>query len=74
MPHTLLGICTTCPCPMGYPKPSPRGRYRSKSEGKCTLEYYHVCHQVGPRNQYEISRYEGFRLSLELYLFSYILI
>ena len=35
--HTLAGICTTCPCPMGYPKPSPRGRYRSKSEWKCTL-------------------------------------
>ena len=25
MLHTLLGVCTTCPLPMGYPKPSSRG-------------------------------------------------
>ena len=52
MPQTLLGVCTICPCPMGYPKPSCRGRYRSKSEGKCILEYCHVCHQVGPRKEW----------------------
>ena len=36
-PHTLLGVCTTCPCQMGYPKPSPKGHYRSKSEGRLLL-------------------------------------
>ena len=30
---------TTCPCPMVYPKPDPRGRYRAKPEGNCTIEY-----------------------------------
>ena len=25
MSTTLLGVCTTCPCPMGFPKPGPRG-------------------------------------------------
>ena len=37
VPH-LAWVCTACPCPMGYPQPGPRGRYRSKSEGKCTIE------------------------------------
>ena len=23
MPHTLFGVCTTCTCPISYPKPSP---------------------------------------------------
>ena len=25
MPHTLFGVCTTCTCPISYPKPSPNG-------------------------------------------------
>ena len=50
MSHTLLEVCTACPCPMGYPQPGPRGRYRSKCEGKCTIEYEKVVHDVVPRN------------------------
>ena len=25
MTNTLIGVCTTCPCPMGYPQRGPRG-------------------------------------------------
>ena len=41
MPHSLFGVCTACPCPMGYPQPGPRGHYRSKSGGRFTIEYIH---------------------------------
>ena len=37
--------------PKGLPQTRSHGRYRPKPEGKCTLEYYHVCHQVGNRIQ-----------------------
>ena len=33
MSHTLLGVCTTCPCPMGYPQPGPRGAIGKSLEG-----------------------------------------
>ena len=47
---------------MGYPEPGPRGRYRPKSGWMFTIEYYHVCQKVGPRNQrtkfcYKINSY-----------------
>ena len=45
-----VGVCTACPCPMGYPQPGPRGRYRSKSEGKCNLRIKKVVHEAFPRN------------------------
>ena len=111
MSHTLLGVCTAWPCPMGYPslvpggaigqslegglllnirklftkqalerseqnfvtklnhvphlawglyymsmpkglpKPGPRGRYRPKPEGKCTIEYWKVVHESGSRKK-----------------------
>ena len=34
---------------MGYPQPGPRGRYRSKSGGRYTIEYKKVVHDAGPR-------------------------
>ena len=49
--HTLLGVCTTCPCPMGHPKPSPRGRYWSKSGGMFTIEYYQADQKSGPTKE-----------------------
>ena len=48
----MHGVFTACPCPMGYPKRSPMGRYRPKSGWMFTIEYYHVCHKVGSRNQW----------------------
>ena len=50
-PTPCVGVCTTFPCAIGCPKPSPRECYRSKSEGMCTIEYYHVGHQAVPRNE-----------------------
>ena len=47
----LAWVCTTCPCPMGYPQPGPRGRYRSKSGGRITIEYKKVVHKAGPRKE-----------------------
>ena len=47
MPHSLLGICSTCPYPKGYTRPSPWGRYRSKSEGRFTIEYRQVDQKAG---------------------------
>ena len=38
VPH-LAWACTACTCPMDYPQPGPRGRYRSESKGKCTIKY-----------------------------------
>ena len=35
----LAWVCPACSCPMGYPKPIPRGRYRSKSGGRFTIKY-----------------------------------
>ena len=38
VPHLAWGMyCMSNP--MGYRQPGPRGRYRSKSEGKCTIKY-----------------------------------
>ena len=48
IPSALFRVCTTCPCPMGYPKPSPRGHYRSKSGGMLTIiEYDQVDQKAG---------------------------
>ena len=33
MSHTLLGVCTACPCPMGYPQPGPRGAIGQSLKG-----------------------------------------
>ena len=37
MSLTLLGVCTTCPCPMGYPQPGPRGAIGQSLEGGLLL-------------------------------------
>ena len=37
MSHTLLGVCTTCPCPMGYPSPVPGGAIGQSLEGGLLL-------------------------------------
>ena len=50
MSDILPVVCTTCPCPMGYPKPSPRGCYKSKSEGMFTIKYDQVDQKAGPTN------------------------
>ena len=52
MTNTLVGVCTICPYPIGYPQPGPRGLYRPKSGWMFIIEYYHVCHKVGPRIQW----------------------
>ena len=47
-PH-IVGVCTTYPCPMGYPKPCPGGGgggYRPKSGGRITIEYKKVVHEA----------------------------
>ena len=33
MSHTLLGVCTACPCPMGYPQPVPGGAIGQSLKG-----------------------------------------
>ena len=48
MPNTLIGVCTSCSCPKGYPKPSPRGRYKPKSGGMFTVEFYQVDKKAAP--------------------------
>ena len=37
MRHTLLGVCTTCPCPVGYPSPVPGGTIGQSLEGGLLL-------------------------------------
>ena len=51
MSHTLLGVCNTCPCQMGYPKPSPRGRYRPKSGERFIIEYSQVDQKAEPTKE-----------------------
>ena len=47
MSHILPVMCTTCPCPMGYPRNSPRGRYESKFEGMFTIKDDQVDQKAG---------------------------
>ena len=37
MPHTLLGVCTACPCPIGYPQPVPGGTIVQSQNGSVLL-------------------------------------
>ena len=37
--------------PNGLPQPDPRGRHRSKSGGRITIEYEKVVHKAGPRKE-----------------------
>ena len=37
MPHTLVGVCTACPCLMDYPQPGPRGTIGQSLEGGLLL-------------------------------------
>ena len=48
MSNILPVVCTTCPCPMRYPRKNTRGRHKSKSEGMFTIKYDQVDQKTGP--------------------------
>ena len=50
-PHLAWGLYRMSIPKMGYPKPGPRGHYRSKSGGRFTIENYKVVHEAGQRKE-----------------------
>ena len=50
MPHTLLGVCTTCTFQMSYPKPSPKGGCCGlKSRGMFNIKHSEIGQKSGQR-------------------------